>query len=423
MGTLKPKLRFPEFSDNWKNKYFKEIYSFRSTNSFSRDKLNYENGLVKNIHYGDIHSKFNSLFKIQNEQVPYINDDISIEKIPKENFLKVKDLIIADASEDYEDIGKCLEIIDLNQQEVLAGLHTFIARPDLHNIALGFGNYLMKSDYSKIQIKTIAQGTKVLSISTTRLSEIKVYIPSIEEQTKIANFLSEVDEKLNLLNEKKTLLEDYKKGIMQKIFNQEIRFKDDNGNDFEDWEIQKLKDITTLITKGTTPKKFVEKGINYIKIECLDGNNLNLEKCLFINEDIHNKELKRSVLEENDILFAIAGSIGKSLIIKKNHLPANTNQALSIIRLKENQVLNFIFQVLNSENIKKYIQENISVGAQPNLNLEQVGSYTFYCPKSKIEQTKIANFLSAIDEKIALVSNQIQDTQEYKKGLLQQMFV
>lgn len=423
METLLPKLRFPEFSDNWKNKYFKEIYSFRSTNSFSRDKLNYENGLVKNIHYGDIHSKFNSLFKIQNEQVPYINDDISLEKIPKENFLKVKDLIIADASEDYEDIGKCLEIIDLNGQEVLAGLHTFIARPDLHNIALGFGNYLMKSNFSKIQIKTIAQGTKVLSISTTRLSEIKLNIPSLEEQTKIANFLSAVDEKLNLLKEKKSLLEDYKKGVMQKIFNQEIRFKDDNGNDYVDWEEKKLRDITTLITKGTTPKNFVNEGVNYVKIECIDGKNLNLKKCLFIEEETHNKELKRSILEENDILFAIAGSIGKSVIIKKNHLPANTNQALSIIRLDNNQILDFVFQVLNSEQIKKYIQDNISVGAQPNLNLEQVGSYAFNCPKSYLEQTKIANFLTSIDEKIELVSNQIQDTQEYKKGLLQQMFV
>lgn len=206
-----------DFGD-WEEKRFHQIYSFKSTNSFSRDKLNYEKGLVKNIHYGDIHSKFNSLFNIKNEKVPFINDNLNIDKISNESFLKENDLVIADASEDYEDIGKCIEIINLNDERVLAGLHTFIARPDKYKMASGFGNYLMKSDGVKIQIKTIAQGTKVLSISTTRLSEITVNIPSIKEQTKIAQFLAAIDEKIGLVGSQIEETVAYKKGLLQGMF-------------------------------------------------------------------------------------------------------------------------------------------------------------------------------------------------------------
>lgn len=421
MDTLQPKLRFPEFNDNWKNKYFKEVYSFRSTNSLSRDKLNYENGLVKNIHYGDIHSKFNSLFKVCNEQVPYINNDISLGKIPNENYLKEKDLVIADASEDYNDIGKCLEIIDLNEQDVLAGLHTFIARPDLHDMALGFGNYLMKSDYSKIQIKTIAQGTKVLSISTTRLSEIKINIPSLEEQTKIANFLSSVDEKLNLLKEKKALLEEYKKGIMQKIFNQEIRFKDDNGNDFEEWQEKTIAKICTKIQSGGTPKStnkdYYDGNIPFLSIADMTKQGKYIE---YTSNSISEYGLKNSsswIVPVNSIIYSMYASVG---FVAINKIPIATSQAVLNLILEQDICVDYIYYFLLD--FQKYLAEYITTGTQGNLNAQTVKGFVVPIPSSE-EQTKIANFLSAIDEKIALVSNQIQDTQEYKKGLLQQMFV
>ncbi|AZA52057.1 restriction endonuclease subunit S [Chryseobacterium sp. G0201] len=420
MKSLQPKLRFQEFRDDWKHKYFKEIYSFRSTNSLSRDKLNYENGLVKNIHYGDIHSKFNSLFKIENELVPYINDDISLEKIPNENFLKVKDLVIADASEDYDDIGKCLEIIDLNEEDVLAGLHTFIARPDLHDIALGFGNYLMKSDYSKIQIKTIAQGTKVLSISTTRLSEIKVNIPSIEEQTKIANFLSAVDEKLNLLKEKKVLLEDYKKGIMQKIFNQEIRFKDNNGNDFEDWEKVVLGNISDVRDGTHDSPKYVDNGYPLITSKNLNSNGkLDFKNVEFITQIDFDKINKRSKVDIGDIIFGMIGTIGNPVLLKSDEFAIKN---VALIKEKKDLKNSFLIHYLNSSLIlNQFKKENVG-GTQKFLSLGIIRNLEILLP-SIGEQTKIANFLSGIDEKIELVSNQIQDTQEYKKGLLQQMFV
>ncbi len=267
------------------------------------------------------------------------------------------------------------------------------------------------------------EASGVPSLSKKTIEKIKVKIPATKpEQQKIASFLTSVDKKIELLTQKEKLLKDYKKSLMQKIFSKEIRFKDDGGSKFPEWEKTKLKDISKLITKGTTPKYFSEEGITFIKIEGLNGININKDKCLFIDEKTHNNELKRSTLEENDILFAIAGTIGKVGFVRKDILPANTNQALSIVRLSDTDYLYFVLQVLQSNTMKKYIQESISLGAQPNLNLQQMGDFTFNLP-TKPEQQKIASFLTSVDKKIEQVAKQLEHTKEFKKGLLQQMFM
>ena len=206
-----------DFAD-WTEKKFGEVFTFRITNSYSRDNLNYNEGKVKNIHYGDIHTKFNSLFDITKEYVPFINSEISLKKIAEDNYCKKGDLIIADASEDYADVGKCIEITNLNNEKVVAGLHTFLARPDLYKMEVGFSGYLMQSREVRLQIMTIAQGTKVLSISTGRLSNVKLNIPSNEEQQKIAVFLSAIDEKINLVDLELEKTQIYKKGLLQQMF-------------------------------------------------------------------------------------------------------------------------------------------------------------------------------------------------------------
>src|SRR5690606_14830909 len=140
-----PKLRFKSFAERWKKIAYGDIYTFYTTNSYSRDNLNYEAGLVKNIHYGDIHTKFSTLFDIQKEHVPFINTEIDISKIKEESYCQEKDLVIADASEDYADIGKTIELVNLNNEKVVAGLHTFLARPNKYEMAKGFAGYLVQT--------------------------------------------------------------------------------------------------------------------------------------------------------------------------------------------------------------------------------------------------------------------------------------
>ncbi|MFC3352434.1 restriction endonuclease subunit S [Sphingobacterium zeae] len=215
-------LRFKDENGNlfpqWEAKKVGEAYSFKSTNSLSRDHLVYQNGDVKNIHYGDIHTKFRTLFDITREVLPYINKNVSLEKVSEENFLKVSDMIFADASEDLKDVGKSIEITNLNNQRVLSGLHTILARPQSGIFSLGFGGYLFKSPQVRFQIQKESQGSKVLSISSGRLSNVKILIPKIAEQIKISNFLSSIDSKLDIESEIFQKLKEQKKFLLQQMF-------------------------------------------------------------------------------------------------------------------------------------------------------------------------------------------------------------
>ncbi len=220
-GQKAPNYRFPEFKEagDWKTSLFSKMFIFFVTNSFSRAKLNYESGLVKNIHYGDIHTKFSTLFDISKEEVPYINRDISLNGIKKENYCKVGDMIFADASEDLDDIGKSIEIINLNGEKLLSGLHTLLVRQLGNDLELGFGGYLFKSPHIRKQIKREAQGAKVLGISGTRLANIKLSFPeNKKEQKKITSCLSAIDNLITAQTQKIEKLQAHKKGLMQKLF-------------------------------------------------------------------------------------------------------------------------------------------------------------------------------------------------------------
>ena len=211
---FKKTIRFKDKQANdfpkWKKMTLGKIFSYQITNSLSRDNLNYEKGTVKNIHYGDIHTKFHSLFDVKKENIQYINLDINLKNVAENNYCKVGDVIFVDASEDYADIGKCIEIINLDNQKVLAGLHTILARPDKYPLKLGFLNFLLKSDLVKYQIMRLSQGSKVLGISSKRISEIEVEIPSEEEQQKIIDFLIAIDNKINFNNTHIEAIEQYK---------------------------------------------------------------------------------------------------------------------------------------------------------------------------------------------------------------------
>jgi type I restriction enzyme S subunit len=401
----KPEIRFASFKESWMSIKYGEIYSFYTTNSLSREKLNYEAGTVRNIHYGDIHTKFSTLFDINKENVPYINTEIDLSKIDKNCFCKEKDLVIADASEDYADIGKSIEIINLNNEKVIAGLHTFLARPDKHEMAKGFAGYLVKSFGFRKQVMKIAQGTKVLSLSTTRLAALTLIIPSFPEQQKIASFLSAVDEKIQQLTRRKELLEQYKKGVMRQIFSGKIRFKDDNRKAFPKWEDKRLGEISNIsIGEFVIRTKQTPDG----KYPVYNGG----ASWTGLYNDYNN--------EGNKIIISARGAnAGFVNYEARRYWAGNSCYSVDIADKKLNIVFFIYYYLKFSQHLFTDYQQAANI---PSVSKKDVQVFKIICP-STTEQQKIASFLSSLDTKIESVANQISQSQTFKKGLLQQMFV
>ena len=219
---LNQELRFKDEHGNdypeWKRKKFNEIFDFISTNSLSRADLNDESGKVINIHYGDIHKKFPHILDFDIVNVPFINENVNLDNIKDENYCKDGDLVIVDASEDYEDIGKAVELKNINGKMVLAGLHTILARDNGGFTIGGFRNYILLEKSVKLQLKKLATGVSVLGISKSNLGKIDLKIPSIPEQLKIASFLSSIYTKIELINKELEINKEFKNGLLQQMF-------------------------------------------------------------------------------------------------------------------------------------------------------------------------------------------------------------
>lgn len=276
-------------------------------------------------------------------------------------------------------------------------------------------------------IKRLSGGSTFSRINLKEIRRLKIKVtPSLSEQQKIASFLSTVDKKIEKLTHKKDLLEKYKKGVMQKIFSQEIRFKDENGKDYPDWENKRLGDISQKINSGSTPtggaKVYKQEGSLFIRSQNVNGNKLMLEDVAYIDDKTHQK-MKNSEVYGNDILLNITGaSIGRSCVVPSTFTTGNVNQHVCIIRLEERYHPGFYQSFLSSWKGQKLVYQCQAGGGREGLNFQSIRSFKICTPKFK-EQQKIANFLTIIDKKIEAVQTQLTQTQAFKKGLLQKMFV
>ncbi len=254
--------------------------------------------------------------------------------------------------------------------------------------------------------------------------DVNIEMPSqIQEQRKISVFINTLDHLITLHQRKCDELKKVKKFMLQKMFpkkgekNPEIRF-DGFTND---WEQRKLGEVASLITKGTTPKDKSGLGeINFIKVENINPDNGEIENTTKITAEEHEGYLKRSQLKEDDILFSIAGTLGRVSKVKSSVLPANTNQALAIIRLNEG-VIDYITIVLKGRTVEDFIKQNPTIGAQPNLSLKQVSNLEIPFPNNE-EQGKIGNFFQFIDRLITLHQRKCEELKNVKKYMLQNMF-
>lgn len=203
---------------DWQEKRLGEVFTWVKTNSLSREYLTYDEGQVQNIHYGDIHTKFRPLFRQSVETVPFVGARSALKPFSDEEYCRVGDVVIADASEDFADVGKATEIVEVRERSLVAGLHTYIARPKIGSLVTGFSGYLLRSAPMRRQIMRIAQGISVLGVSKGNLEKLTFWLPHPDEQRKLADALSAMDAQIQAVADQIAKLQAFKKGLLQQMF-------------------------------------------------------------------------------------------------------------------------------------------------------------------------------------------------------------
>ncbi len=299
--------------------------------------------------------------------------------------------------------------------------HVCIIRLNSSHSPFFFQAYLSSTKgQNAIERSQVGSGREGLNFQSIRL--LKIIVPKLSEQKKIASFLTAVDDKIQQLTKKKALLEQYKKGVMQQIFNQQIRFKDDNGNDYPDWEERSLKELLVDYRLGGNYSNSEGKTeYPLIKMGNLNRGKISIYKLEYIANTEEINPLDK--IEYGDLFFNTRNTldlVGK-VAIWRNELPiAYYNSNLMLFKFENNFFMNFrlnSFEGLKA--LKSIATGTTSVAAIYTKDLLKV---TLSIP-TILEQQKIANFLKGIDNKIDLVNQQLEKTKEFKKGLLQQMFV
>ena len=395
-----PKLRFKEFNDDWKKINLKSVFNYYSANSLSREQLS-NSGIIKNIHYGDIHRKFSTIVDINRHVDSFIKD---LNYKNKNELCKNYDLIFADASEDYEGIGKAIELINVDFNTV-SGLHTILARDVQNSFAPKFKGYYFNSPIIHNQIRVLANGFKVYGISKETINKLNVNIPSKNEQTKIANTLELLDKKIELQTKKIEDLKLLKKGLI------DAEFTNSNYDEIS------LKNILK------ERKLYSEKGLEYPHVT-LSKNGI-YDKEERYNRDflVKSEDKKYKITHLNDLCYN----------------PANLKFGVICLNEYGSAIFSPIYvtfeinSIANPKYIKYYTTRNNFINAIRKYEQGTVYERMAVAPEDFLKfniklpdietQNKIVLKLAKLDKKILLEENKLYKLQELKKGLMQKMFV
>jgi len=406
MEKLQPTLRFPEFKDDWNLKKIDEISL--KVNS-GKTPLGGESVYVEN---GVLFIRSQNVIdnKLSFENSTFIPEQVN--NTMKNSIVKPNDLLlnITGAS-----LGRsCVVPSDFNIGNV--NQHVCIIRFKNDNNPR-FIQPIFASEKGQNLFLSLQTGSGREGLNFQSIKGIKLAIPSNEEQTKIANFLTAVDQKINQLTQKAALLAQYKKGVMQQLFSQQLRFKDENGNPYPDWEEKTLGDFLSIPNKVKPDEidktklltvKLHLKGI--LKNESTDGLTIGAT-----NYYVRNKG--QFIYGKQNIFNGAFGIIPDEF---DGHLSSGDVPTLDINHQKIKP--GFLLNYLGRESYYKKLEDIASGSGSKRIHESNLLSVSINLPCME-EQTKIANFLSAIDDKINHVNTQLDKTKTFKKGLLQQMFV
>jgi len=401
-----PKLRFREFSGKWEEKKLGDLTEIKSASRVLKNQWT-EAG-VPFFRTSDVVAEYKGL---ENTKA-YISMELFEELSKKSGRVKKNDILVTGGGS----IG-IPYLIRTNEPLYFkdADLLWFKNTDSLS------GLYLYAFFSTMIFRKYISNITHTGTISHYTIEQAKstpINLPDIKEQEKIASFLTSIDTRIEQLTKKESLLQEYKKGVMNKIFNQEIRFKDDDGSEFPEWENKKIKEIFEYKNGASFENDVIENGLyNLITLNSIDikGELKNEHKKINVNNNSLNKNDLIMVLSD----VAHGNFLGLVAIIPEDNKYV-LNQRMGALKPKTNDNIPFIRMYINHN--QKYFKLHGQGSSQQNLSKGDIEKFLIKLPCLQ-EQTKIANFLSSINKKIELTTKELNSTKEFKKALLQQMFV
>lgn len=409
-----PKLRFKDengsnFNEPWIGKKLNELVSFKKGKILSKSHLS-DNG-VPCVLYGQLYTSYKEVISTVISKTDYNSKGLV--------YSSGGEVLMPCSGETAEDISRA-SYLPLSGVALGGDLHILYPSKEISGNVL---SYILNT-VCKRHIARIAQGKTVVHTSSDYLGKIEIFFPkNLEEQHKIAEFLSTVDEKVEALETKLEALNSLKKGFMQRIFSQELRFKDDSGQDFPEWKTKCLGEISERITRKNSNS---ETDIP-LTISAEYGLVNQIE---YFNKQIASKDLsKYFLLEKGEFAYNKSYSKGYDFGVIKR-LEKYQNGALSSLYIcfnVINQDCDFMMYYFDSlkwyKNMPEICQEGARNHGLLNCSVKEFFTIELELPSSKEEQRKIAEFLSAFDEKIEAVKRQVEAMKQVKKGLLQQMFV
>ncbi|EPA0315193.1 restriction endonuclease subunit S [Klebsiella aerogenes] len=402
-----PRLRLSLFKDDkssrWSLANLGEIVEFKKGKGISKSDIS-NNGAYPCVRYGE-------LYTIYNEKIDKIQSKTNCD--PNEHVVsKSGDILIPASGETAVDIARASAIL---RDDVILGGDINILSPKSNSLDSLFLSYSIVGK-KKMELAKMAQGNSVVHLYPNQLKTLEIWIPLIDEQTKIADFLSTVDEKIKLLTQQHYLLGQYRKGLIQNILSKELRFKDENGKEFPEWNLVRLGDYLIRYNEKSTEN-------NQYPVLTSSREGIYFQKDYFNGEDIASKNnIGYNVVPKGYFTYR---HMSDDLVFKFNINTLCDKGIVSTLYPVFTTKLNAFFLQLKlneGKEFRDYAIQQKQGGSRTYMYYSKLESLKLMIPNTA-EQTKIANFISAFDDKIAAKKTELDKLKTWKQGLLQQMFV
>ena len=398
-----PLLRFSEFSGLWERKQLSDIGAIR-TGPFG--------SLLHEKDYVDDGTPIITVEHLSEQGIQHVNLPLVSDKDKKRLSgyrLEVGDIV-------FSRVGSVdrNSIITQKERGWLFSGRLLRIRLCPKNTVPKFLSLNLQQEYTQYRIRAVAVGQTMPSLNTEILKRFSVHLPpQYEEQQKIADFLSSIDTRIEQLEQKKALFEQFKKGLMRKLFSHEIRFRDDNGEEYRGWEKRKIREICEVNPPNDKlPERFI-----YIDLESVNSGIL-VERHKICKTTAPSRAQR--LLRKHDVLIQTVRPYQQNNLYFE--LDGDYVASTGYAQLRTSESSKFLYFSLHVTRTVNRILASCTGTSYPAISSNDLGNIFIYLPQLQ-EQQKIADILSSIDRKIELINEQVNKTKKFKKGLLQQMFV